>query len=91
MTVMLLALFLSDAPANASNLTEYKLVGDQDGGGSTERRVIADPVHHRAWEPRVNWISEKDDCPVFFQRDLSGFGTVRVGPRCTPEHDPVAL
>lgn len=91
MTVMLLALFLSDAAANASELSEYKLAADQDGGGSAEQHVIAEPVRRRTWEPRVNWTSEKVDCPVFFQREVSGFGSVRVGPRCTPDHDPIAL
>ena len=81
MTVMLLALVFSDAALNASEVGKYKIGSEMDGGGAETR---AQPSNRtRAWSPGVDsWKTESGDCPVFFQRDIDGFGTFRVGARC---------
>jgi hypothetical protein len=76
MTVMLLALLFSDAALSASGADEYRLVENHDQEDAPKRHV-------RQWTPRVkSWTVEKADCPVFFQREIAGFGQFRVGPRC---------
>jgi hypothetical protein len=34
------------------------------------------------WLPPSFMFEEERDCPIFFQTELSGFGTVRVGSLC---------
>ena len=82
MSVMLLALLLSDSALNAS---EYRLV--------VEPQPEADArPQPRAWTPGVDgWKREGSECPAFFQRHIDGFGQIRVGPRCEQEEIPYAL
>jgi hypothetical protein len=86
MTVMLLALFFSDAALNANEASDYRLLANP----------LADadqPVSRRAWTPGVKGWERRstEDCPAFFQRELEGVGVVRVGPRCADEEIPYAL
>jgi len=85
MTVMLLAMLLSDSALNASEVTEYRLV--------VEPLPEADePPKSRAWTPGVDsWERKGNECPAFFQRHIDGFGQVRIGPRCPKEEIPYAL
>jgi hypothetical protein len=92
MTVMLLAMLLSDAAANASDADDYTLAQDYGGGGgSAVAQQIAAPVRGRAWTPRVDWTPSKTECPAFFSREIKGFGVFRVGPTCAEEDVPHAL
>lgn len=87
MTAILLALVLADGAVNSTDLRESKIVEEHEDGGSAEPA----PQTH-VWTPRVqSWSVEKAECPAFFKGEIEGFGIVRVGPRCTPDHDPVAL
>ena len=89
MTVMLLALLFSDSALSSSDASDYSLAPDYEGA-SSEPHVIA-PVRGRAWTPRVEWPSERADCPAFFTGEIEGFGLFRVGPRCADEEIPHAL
>ncbi len=82
MTAMLIALALSDAVLNANDLNDNRIVSEKEGGAS------ARPLHStNPWKPRVDsWKSDQAACPVFFQREIEGFGTVLIGPRC-PDDD----
>ena len=82
MTAMLLAIALSDAALNAHEMKNYRVSDQQEVGGSAEPVVITH-ARTRAWTPSVlDWSDDKADCPIFFQRDIEGFGTFKVGPRC---------
>ena len=35
------------------------------------------------WLPPSFEFEEERDCPIFFEKELSGFGTVRVGSLCS--------
>jgi hypothetical protein len=85
MSVMLLALLLSDSALNASEASEYRLV--------VEPLTDADErSKSRAWTPGVDsWERGGDECPAFFQRHIDGVGQVRIGPRCQKEEIPYAL
>jgi hypothetical protein len=93
MTVMLLALFFSDAALNAADVSEYRFVSDQEeiGGGVVEPRIeTATPK--RAWNPHLqSWPSRRAECPALFAREIEGFGILKVGPTCDPEELPYAL
>lgn len=85
MTAMLLALALSDAALNAHEMSNYRVADQPEAGGSA---VTADssrsPTH--AWTPGVKeWNDHKDDCPIFFQKEIKGFGTFKVGAHCSTE------
>jgi hypothetical protein len=85
MTVMLLALFLSDAALNASESDEYRLLAEPQA----EPNSRATP---RTWTPGLNsWKRKGEDCPAFFRREVKGIGIIRVGPRCSDEEIPYAL
>ena len=85
MTVMLLAMLLSDSALAASDANEYRLV--------VELLPEADErSKSRAWTPGVDsWERGGNDCPAFFQRHIDGFGQIRIGPRCEKEEIPYAL
>jgi len=34
------------------------------------------------WLPPSLTFEEESDCPIFFEKELSGFGKLRVGPLC---------
>lgn len=73
MTVMLLAMLVSDAALNAS---EYRVDAAQP-----KSEAPAAPSR-RAWTPGVKWDQPKGDCPAFFQREVAGLGQIRVSGRC---------
>ncbi len=84
MTVMLLALILSDTTLRAS---DYRLSGD--AGIDTRYEPRPRP---REWKPGVDsWTIENRDCPAFFQHEVEGGTFIRVGPRCADEEIPYAL
>jgi hypothetical protein len=85
MPIMLLALALSDAALNAHQMNEYRPSDQQEAGGSAESQ--SDKLQqNRAWTPGVtDWSGDKGDCPIFFQKELNGFGAFKVGPRCSTE------
>ena len=83
MTVMLLALILSDAALSAN---DYRL---EEPGIDTR---FEPAPRTREWTPGVDsWKVENKDCPAFFQRQVEGVALVRVGPRCEDEEVPYAL
>lgn len=85
MSVMLLAMLLSDSALNASEVNEYRLVVEP-------LSEAGERPNSRAWTPGVDgWERGGNDCPAFFQRDIDGFGQVRIGPRCQKEEIPYAL
>jgi hypothetical protein len=85
MPVMLLALALSDAALNAHQMNEYRISDPQESGGSAQLQSDK-PQQTHPWTPGVtDWSEDKRDCPVFFQQELKGFGTFKVGPRCSTE------
>lgn len=85
MTAMLLALVLSDAALNESKATEYRFTVEPRVSNSAHDR-------ERRWTPGVDhWTRDEQDCPAFFQREIEGFGIVRVGPKCAEEEIPYAL
>ena len=87
MTAILLALVLADGALNANELGEPKIIEEHEEGGRSEPA----PKTHR-WKPHVqSWSAEKAECPAFFKGEIKGFGIFRLGPRCTEEHDPIAL
>jgi hypothetical protein len=89
---MLLALLFSEAALSAAETSEYRDINDQlDPGGASVS--VAAPVRGHAWSPRVDsWGEEKSECPIFFQREIQGFGVFRLGPRCAEHEDfPHAL
>ena len=92
MTVMLLALFLSDAALNAAEFSEYRIVADEEvGGGGAEPRIEA-TRRTRAWNPHLqSWPSRRAECPAFFSGQIEGFGVFKIGPSCDPEDMPYAL
>jgi len=73
MTVMLLAMLISDTALNAS---EYRVDVPQP-----KNEASAAPSR-LAWSPGVKWDQAEADCPAFFQRQLTGLGQFRVGGRC---------
>ena len=78
MTTMLLALVLSDAVLYASDLNDNRIVRGKQGGSSVQTLRSTTP-----WTPRIDsWESEDGLCPVFFQHEIEGFGTVLIRPRC---------
>ena len=84
MTVMLLALILSDSALRAN---DYRLSEDQEIDTRFEPRPS-----RREWKPGVDsWRIEKPDCPAFFRRDVDGVGSLAVGPTCEDEEIPYAL
>ena len=84
MTVMLLALILSDSTLRSS---DYRL--------SEEREIDTrgEPLpRSREWKPGVNrWTIENRDCPAFFRHEFDDVGLVTVGPSCEDEEIPYAL
>lgn len=85
MTAMLLAIALSDAALNAQEMKSYRVSDQQDVGGSAEP-IRVTHTQTRAWTPGVaDWSDRKADCPIFFQKEIEGFGTFKVGPRCQSE------
>ena len=83
MTVMLLALILSDTTLAAS---DYRLVDERGIDTRFEPRLRT-----REWKPGVDgWKIENKDCPAFFRRDVGG-GFLSIGPRCEDEEIPYAL
>jgi hypothetical protein len=91
MTVMLLALLFSDAAINTADLNENRVLEEQEIGGFAEPHVEARSRTH-PWTPGVkSWENNSSDCPIFFQRDIKGFGVFRVGPRCNEDGLPHAL
>ena len=93
MTVMLLALFFSDAAINAAEVSEYRFVTDQEvGGGATSEPRVEAITPKRAWNPHLqSWPSRQAECPAFFAREIEGFGTFKITPRCDREELPYAL
>ena len=84
MTVMLLALILSDTTLAAS---DYRLVDEQRFDTRFEPRP-----QPREWKPGVDsWKIETRDCPAFVRQDLGTFGVFSAGPRCEDEEIPYAL
>ena len=83
MTAMLLALVLSDAALNASETSEYRLIVEPPAAKDGQRRE---------WTPGIDaWEPKNKECPAFFQREVEGFGIIRVGPRCEDDKIPYAL
>jgi hypothetical protein len=80
---MLLAMLFSEAALSAAEESERPIVnGSQERIGGAPAALAA-PVRGHFWTPRVgSWTDEKGECPIFFQREIEGFGLVRVGPRC---------
>jgi hypothetical protein len=94
MTVMLLALFFSDAAMNATDVSEHRFVANEEVGGpaTSEPRVEATTTRTRAWNPHVqSWSARQAECPAFFSREIEGFGVFKLGPTCDPEEVPYAL
>lgn len=62
-------------------------------GTSHDDTVVSAPARSgKPWSPKVDdWYDDTPTCPYFFDDEVPGFGKLRVGPRCTPEHDPIAL
>jgi hypothetical protein len=89
---MLLALLFTDAALSASESGESRIVSEQAAGGGPPASIAA-AVSGHAWTPRVeNWRAEEAECPIFFQREVEGFGVFRMGPRCAqPDDYPHAL
>ena len=84
MTVMLLALILSDSALRAN---DYRLTEDQEIDARYEPRPRA-----REWKPGVDsWKMETRDCPAFFRHEVEGVGFLAVGPTCEDEEIPYAL
>ena len=48
----------------------------------TERKV-----DEKNWRTFIGGLSfeEESDCPIFFQKDVEGFGIMRVASRCATE------
>ena len=94
MTVMLLALFFSDAALNAAEVSEYRFVSGQEevgGRAGVEPRIEA-TTRKRAWNPHLqSWPSRRAECPALFAREIEGFGVFKVGRTCDPEELPYAL
>jgi len=84
MTVILIALALSESTLTTTEVKDYRLAAEPHADTS---------ANHRRWTPGVDsWKREGErDCPAFFERELEGFGVFRVGPRCTEEEIPYAL
>jgi len=84
MTVILLALALSESALTAAETRDQRLVVDPQTGSSADRR---------RWTPGADsWKREGDqECPAFFKREVKGLGVFRIGPRCTEEEIPYAL
>jgi hypothetical protein len=94
MTVMLLALFFSDAAMNATDVSEHRFVANEEVGGSStpEPRVEATTTRKRAWNPHVqSWSARQAECPAFFTREIDGFGILKIAPRCDQDDVPYAL
>ena len=90
MTAMMLALFFSDA-LNSPGMKNYRTPEEQEIGGSAEPHIEARPQPY-PWRPRVgNWDKNSADCPIFFQKDIKGFGILRIGPSCNEDGLPHAL
>jgi hypothetical protein len=84
MTVMLLALALSDAALNAHEMSNYRQ--DQQEVGGSAVTTAESRSKNRAWTPGIdNWDDQKNDCPIFFQKEIKGFGTFKVGAHCATE------
>ncbi|WP_345168383.1 hypothetical protein [Sphingomonas daechungensis] len=49
-----------------------------------------DGNHAHDWRPDVSF-EDDEDCPIFFQREIGGVGTFRVGPQCADDGLPHAL
>jgi hypothetical protein len=45
---------------------------------AAEERMKSD----REWLPPSFTFEEEGDCPIFFERELAGFGTLRIGSLC---------
>jgi hypothetical protein len=85
MPVMLLALALSDAAFNAHQMNEYRPSDQQESGGSAPLQPDK-PQQTHPWTPGVtDWSDDEGECPIFFQQELNGFGTFKVGPHCSTE------
>jgi hypothetical protein len=89
MTVMLLALLMSDSALNASDIRAYRITEESTG----ESRETQARERARAWKPGVDrWMIEKVECPAFFKDQIEGFGNLQVGPRCDADLEvPYAL
>jgi hypothetical protein len=56
----------------------------QAGNDSGDIVVAAPAQRGTRWSPRVDdWHDDTPTCPYFFDEEIRGFGTLRVGPRCT--------
>ena len=89
MTAMLLALVFSESALAAAEVQDFRLVGPAVAMSGNETETGA---QSRRWTPGVKgWQRKASDCPAFFQREVEGFGIVRVGPRCADEEIPYAL
>lgn len=89
MTVMLLALFFSDAALNSSEAGTYRI--DEQSEALAE--PYAEPRSRtREWKPGLDgWKIERNDCPAFFSQKVEGFGVFQAGPSCADEEVPYAL
>jgi len=82
MPVILLALALSESAVGGVEVVDYRLVVEPQADAAARRRN---------WTPGVDSWKRERDCPAFFQKDLEGFGMLRVGPDCVDEEIPYAL
>ena len=89
MTVMLLALLMSDSALNASDISAYRITGESTG----QSREAEAKARTRTWKPGVDhWTIERVECPAFFKDQIEGFGNLQVGPRCDDDLElPYAL
>jgi hypothetical protein len=76
MTAMLLALVFSESALSQADEPHYRIFEEQEESRS------APQADGRPWSPNVEWKDEEADCPIFFRRDIDGFGTLSVHPRC---------
>lgn len=84
MTVMLLALILSDSALRAD---DYRSPEDREIDTRYEPRPRT-----REWKPGVDgWTIDDRECPALFRHDAEGVGFVTVGPSCDDEEIPYAL
>ena len=42
------------------------------------------------WHPDASFEDE-EECPIFFEKEIEGLGSLRIGPRCARDGLPYAL
>jgi len=86
MTVVLLALALSNTAIGSTDASSYRL---EDQSNALAEPYAEPRSRTREWKPGLDgWKLERTDCPAFFSQGIDGFGALSVGPRCLDEAVP---